>query len=162
VARHKEYYKGEGGGFPPCPGYGESYEFVFICGSSMHQRCSNYALTNLFSLCKSMLIINMLTICPSPRFGAPTHPSTLEMLRAKKCTPTPYPSIVFIFGLVVESIKKFGGVSLHHFYNWILFIFYSTWFYIVVISTIVCIMFTSLSCFHMWFQCCYRFANMWY
>ncbi len=33
------------------------------------------------------------------------------MLRAKERTPTPYPSIVFTFGLVVESIKEVGGVS---------------------------------------------------
>jgi hypothetical protein len=55
MVKHKTYYKGEGGGFPPSSGRGESYEFVFARGSSMHQKCSNYALTNsLFGLCKSM------------------------------------------------------------------------------------------------------------
>jgi hypothetical protein len=55
MARHKEYYKGEGGAFPPSPGRGESCESVFAHGSSVHQKCSNYALTNLlFGLCKSM------------------------------------------------------------------------------------------------------------
>jgi hypothetical protein len=34
-----------------------------------------------------------------------------KMLRARERTRTPYPSIVFTFGLVVESIKKFGGAS---------------------------------------------------
>jgi hypothetical protein len=33
------------------------------------------------------------------------------MLQAKEHAPTPSPSIVFIFGLVVESIKELGGVS---------------------------------------------------
>jgi hypothetical protein len=33
------------------------------------------------------------------------------MLRAKKHTPTPSPSIVFTFGLVIKSIKEFGDVS---------------------------------------------------
>ncbi len=33
------------------------------------------------------------------------------MLQAKEHTPTFYPSIVFTFGLVVESIKEFGGAS---------------------------------------------------
>jgi hypothetical protein len=28
-------------------GRGDSYEFVFAHGSSVHQKCSNYALTNL-------------------------------------------------------------------------------------------------------------------
>jgi hypothetical protein len=33
------------------------------------------------------------------------------MLQAKKHAPTPSPSIVFTFGLVVESIKELGGAS---------------------------------------------------
>jgi hypothetical protein len=33
------------------------------------------------------------------------------MLQVKECVPTPFPSIVFTFGFVVESIKEFGGVS---------------------------------------------------
>jgi hypothetical protein len=32
-----------------------------------------------------------------------------EMLRAKEHAPTPSPSIVFTFGLKVESIKELGG-----------------------------------------------------
>jgi hypothetical protein len=52
MARHIEYYKGEGGGFPPNLGHGES---MFARGESVHQKCSNYALTNLlFGLCRSM------------------------------------------------------------------------------------------------------------
>jgi len=35
--------------------YGESCEPVFVCGEFMHQRCYNYALTNLlFGLCRFM------------------------------------------------------------------------------------------------------------
>jgi hypothetical protein len=33
------------------------------------------------------------------------------MLRAKECAPTPFPSILFIFGLEVEPIKELEGVS---------------------------------------------------
>jgi hypothetical protein len=33
------------------------------------------------------------------------------MLRAKECASTPSPSIVFTFGLAIESIKEFGGAS---------------------------------------------------
>jgi hypothetical protein len=37
----------------PSPGCGESYESMFVHGSSMHQKCSNFALTNLvFGLCR--------------------------------------------------------------------------------------------------------------
>jgi hypothetical protein len=78
----------------------------------MHQKCSNYILTNLlFGLCRSVWIIDSLDIHPSPHPGASTCPSTLEMLWAKEHTSTLYPSIVFIFRLVVESIKKFGVMS---------------------------------------------------
>jgi len=39
----------------PSPGCGEYYGSVFACGLSMHQKYSNYALTNLlFGLCKSV------------------------------------------------------------------------------------------------------------
>jgi hypothetical protein len=31
------------------------------------------------------------------------------VLQTRACTPTLYPSIVFTFGLTIESIKKFGG-----------------------------------------------------
>jgi len=84
MARHREYYyKGEGGGFPqvreaPSSGYGGSCESLFVHGSSMHQKCSNYALTNLFDLCRSMWIIDLLFTRPSPHPGAPTCPSTLK------------------------------------------------------------------------------------
>jgi len=40
---------------PPSLGHGEYCEFVFVNGLFVHQRCSNYALTNLlFDLCRSM------------------------------------------------------------------------------------------------------------
>jgi hypothetical protein len=32
------------------------------------------------------------------------------VLRARECAPTPSPSIVITFGLIVESIKEFGGM----------------------------------------------------
>jgi hypothetical protein len=42
-------------GLPLGSGCGESCESVFARGLSVHQKCSNYALTNLlFNLCRSM------------------------------------------------------------------------------------------------------------
>ncbi len=113
VARHKEYYKGEGGGFPqvravvslmiPC---------LPIAHSFVHQKCSNYALTNLlFGLCRSMWIIDFLVNIHSSNPKAPTHSFTPEVLQTKERTPT-LSSIVFTFGLVIESIKELGGASL--------------------------------------------------
>jgi hypothetical protein len=99
---------------PPGLGRAEFYECVFAHGLFVHQKCSNYALTNLlFSLCKSMWIIYPLVTHLSPHPRAPAHPSTPEVLRAKKRAPTLYPSIVFTFGLTIESIKEFGGALGH-------------------------------------------------
>jgi hypothetical protein len=36
MVNHREFYKGEGGGFPPTSGRGEFCEFVYARGSSMH------------------------------------------------------------------------------------------------------------------------------
>jgi len=77
----------------------------------VHQKCSNYALTNLlFGLCKSIWIIEPLVTHISPHSKAPTCPSTLEVLQARESTLIPYLSIVFTFGLAIESMKEFGGV----------------------------------------------------
>jgi len=73
--------------FPPNSGRGESCESMFACGSSMHQKCFNYALTNLlFSLCRLGWIIDPLVICPKPHLRVPACPSTLEVLRARERT----------------------------------------------------------------------------
>jgi hypothetical protein len=54
MANHR-YYKGEGGGFPLSSGCGEFCEFMYVHSLSVHQKYSNYALTNLlFGLCKSI------------------------------------------------------------------------------------------------------------
>jgi hypothetical protein len=54
------------------------------------------------------MIVNL----PSPHPGAPTCPSTPEVLQPEECAPTPSPYIVFTFGLEVESIKELKGASL--------------------------------------------------
>jgi hypothetical protein len=65
MVKHREYYKGKVVA-SPSSSYGESCEFVFAHGSSVHQKCFDYALTNLlFSLCRSVWIIESLVACPS-------------------------------------------------------------------------------------------------
>jgi hypothetical protein len=93
------------GWLPPSSGRGESCESVFAHGLSVHQKCSHYALTNLlFGLCRSVWVIDLFVILPSPYLGAPTCPSTPKMLWAKERAPTPFPFIVFTFGFAIESI----------------------------------------------------------
>ncbi len=84
--------------------------WICVCPWLIHapKRC-NYPLTNLlFGLCKSVWIIELLVNLPSPHPGTPTRPSTPEMLRIKERTPTPSPSTIFTFGLVVECTKELG------------------------------------------------------
>ncbi len=112
VARHKKCYKGGRWWLPPNPGCVESCESMFAHGSSVHQECSNYALTNLlFGLCRSMWIINLLFTPPSPHPGTWTRPSTPKVLRTKERAPTLYPLAIFTFRLAFESTKEFGGAS---------------------------------------------------
>jgi len=52
------------------------YESMYAGGLSMHQKCSNYAPTNLlFGLCRFTWIIDLLVTCPNPHFGALACPS---------------------------------------------------------------------------------------
>jgi hypothetical protein len=82
MARHREYYKVW---LPPRPNYDESYESMLACGSFVHQRCCNYALTNLlFGLCRFVQGIEFFINLLSPHPGASTHPSTPNVLRARE------------------------------------------------------------------------------
>ncbi len=96
----------------PSPSHGESCESVFARDLSMHQRCSNHALTNfLFGLCKFMWIIDSLVTHHSPHPRASACSFTFKVLRARERTSTHYPFIVFHLGFTVESIKELGGAS---------------------------------------------------
>ncbi len=78
----------------------------------MHQKCSNYALTNLlFGLCKFEWIIDPFITCPSPHPGTPTCLITPKVLWVRECTSTFYPSAIFTFGFTIESIKELEGSS---------------------------------------------------
>jgi hypothetical protein len=76
----------------------------------------------VFQLRTNQLIIWFVQVCVnswlacqflSPHLGAPTRPSTPEVLRTRECAPTLSPSIVLTFRLAVESIKELEGVSTH-------------------------------------------------
>jgi hypothetical protein len=103
---------GEASGFPPKSRLWWVL-WIHVCLWFVNApKCSNYALTNLlFGLCRSMWIIDSLVTHLSPHPLVPTCPSTPEMLRAKERAPILSPSIVFTFGLVVESIQEFQGAS---------------------------------------------------
>ncbi len=92
-------------------GRGESYESIYAHGSPVHQKCSNYMLTNLlFSLCKSMWIIEPLVTCFSPHLETLICSSTFEMLQAREHTPTPSCSIGLFLDSQLCLSKSFGCV----------------------------------------------------
>jgi len=74
----------------------------------------------VLQLSTNQLVVWLMQICvnnwpawhssqsPSQNSSMPFYP---RMLRTKRRTPIHYPSIVFIFGFAVESIKEFGGAS---------------------------------------------------
>jgi hypothetical protein len=66
---------------PSSPGCDESCEFVFVRDLFVHQKLSNYALTNLlFGLCRFESIIELLINLPSPHFRAlapPLYPQSV-------------------------------------------------------------------------------------
>ncbi len=97
MARHKAYYKGKGGGFPKSGMWWVLWDCVcmwLVCAP----KCSNYTLTNLlFGLCRSMWVIELLFNLSKSHPGAPTGPSTPEVLRSKKHAPTPSPFDVHIW-----------------------------------------------------------------
>jgi hypothetical protein len=90
----------------------ESCESVYTHGSSMHQKCSNYALTNLlFRLCRSMWIIDLLVIHSSPHFGVTARPSTFEIPWATERTVTPS---IILFSNSNLSLSRNVGIDQHY------------------------------------------------
>jgi hypothetical protein len=112
MVNHEEYYRGRWW-LPLSLGCDETCELVYACGLSVHQKCSNHALTNLlFGLCRLMWIIDPPIICPSPHPITLTRPITFKMLRTREHTPIPFSSDVFTnFELAFESFKECGGAS---------------------------------------------------
>jgi hypothetical protein len=106
VPMHKKYYKGEGGGL----GRGESCESMFGHGLSAHQKCSNYAVTNLlFSLCRFVGIIDPFVIPPNPHLEALACPSSPKVLRAKEHAPTPCFSVGFSLDSHLNPLRSLGA-----------------------------------------------------
>jgi len=82
-------------------------------GSFVHQKCSNYALTNLlFGLYKSVWIIDPLVTHPTPHLKILACPFTPKVLWVRERISIPSSSVVFTFILAFESYEKLGGVSL--------------------------------------------------
>jgi len=96
VARHKVYYRAKGGGFP------QVRAVVSLVSLCLHvaRLC-----TKVFQLCTNQLVVWFVQVrvnnwCLSfflVHLGAPTRPSTLEVLRARQCTPTSFPTVVHLW-----------------------------------------------------------------
>ncbi len=90
-------------------GRGESCGFVFVRDLSVHQKCSNYTLTNLlFNLCRYVWIIELLVTFLSFHLGTPTCHFTSKVLRDRKRAPTPYPFVLFTLYSHLSLLKSLG------------------------------------------------------
>jgi hypothetical protein len=79
---------------------------MYVHGSYVHQKCSNYTLTNLlFDLCKLVWIIDPFVTCFNAHPGAPTHPSYPRSATSKIMYPNSFRC--FHFGM---HIWVFQGV----------------------------------------------------
>jgi hypothetical protein len=117
MAKHEVYYKGEGGGFP------QVWDVVNLVNSCLPvvRLCTKVLQLHLNQVVVWFVqayVSNWIAYQSSySHRGAPTHPSTPKVLRAKECAPIHFPSVVFTFGLAVKSIKKLGGVSINMWYQ---------------------------------------------
>jgi hypothetical protein len=111
VGRRKEYYKGEGDGFPQvramvslmspsCP--------WLVLAPKVFQLCTNHL---VLAFCKSVWVIEacQFFLVPSRNSSTPLYPS--KVLRVRERAPTPYSSVIFWLGLTFESLKEFRA---HH------------------------------------------------
>ncbi len=77
---------------PPSLDRGEFCEYLFAHGLYVHKKCFNYALINLlFSLCRSMWIIDLLVICPNLILELQHAP-----LLSKCCKPRNIPQFLIL------------------------------------------------------------------
>ncbi len=110
---HKKYYKGEGGGFPQVWGMMSFLNPCMPTASSMHQKCCNYALTNLlFDLCRSLRMIDLLVIHPSPHpesLACPSYPQNA-------LNQGPYCNSFFLhcfhFGIYILVFQRIWGCAI--------------------------------------------------
>ncbi len=109
--RPKKYYKGEGGGFPKSRSWWVLW--VRVCPWFIRApKVLHYALTNLlFGFYKSLWISDLLVTHPSPYLGAPTRPSTLEVMRVRECTPTLHSFDVLTLDSHLSLLRSLG---VHH------------------------------------------------
>jgi hypothetical protein len=112
VAKHREYYKGGRWWLPPSAGCDESCESVFARGSSVHQKCSSYALINLlFGLCRSVWVIDSLVTLPNPYLGALAH---LLPPKCYKSGNVPQLFILPLFSHLNSQLNLLRSLGVHH------------------------------------------------
>jgi len=108
VERCREYYKGEGGGFPQVR---TMVSFVcpccmwFILAPKVLPLCTNYFVLVLY---RSVWVHKayQLLLVPSWSSSTPLYPS--KVLRARERASTSYSSTVFCWGFTFESLKELG------------------------------------------------------
>ncbi len=91
----------------PSPGHVTPCESMFARGLSVHQKRSNYALTNLFGWCKSVWIIDLLVILPSPYPETPACPLPPKCYKARN-VPQLHILLMFTLDSHLNLLRSLG------------------------------------------------------
>ncbi len=106
MARHKVYYKREGGAFPKF----RPWWVLWVCVCPWFIRapkCYNYTLTNLlFGLCKFMWVSEVLANLPGP-IPELQHVPLPRSAMNQGTHPNSFSFYCFTFGFIVESSRSF-------------------------------------------------------
>jgi hypothetical protein len=108
MERRKEYYKGEGGGFPQVQAavslVSPSCPWLVLAPKVLQLCINNLVLV----LCRSMWVSEACEffLVPSRSSNTPLYP--FLVLRAKECALTPYVSNVFCLGFTFGYLKELG------------------------------------------------------
>jgi len=117
VARHKIYYKGEGGGllqFQAVVSFVSFVSFVNLCLFVVHSCTKVPQLRTNQLVVWFVWIIESLVNLPSPHLEALARVNMLLYPRSvanQGMCLNFFSSVVFTFGFIVESMKKLGGAS---------------------------------------------------
>ncbi len=110
---HKEYYKGEGGGFPQVQGVmtllNPCKPVARLCTKSVP---TMHYLTCCLVLCKSIWMIDLLVICPNPHLVAPARLFYPQSAMSQRPYPNFFYFHCFHFGTCIWVFQRVWGCAI--------------------------------------------------
>jgi len=113
---HKNYYKKKVMTFSKSKLWWILWVCACLGGSFMHQKCFNYALTNLFfGLFRFVWIIDSFIICSSFHFGVSAHPSIPKCYELRNIPRFLFLLLFSHLGSQLNLLKSLGVRKIHPF-----------------------------------------------